>query len=129
MFFNGITQKLTNPLVHAFADFCKPPILNIDAFWAVLYQLQNGIERVICYASRGLRSSEKLYLAHLLKFLYLKMAITDKLHDYLNGNQLFEVRTKTTRSRMSQLHVRQIATGSLVIRAYYLIYVEDLQLT
>lgn len=68
-------------------------------------------------------------LAHLLKFLYLKMAITDKLHDYLNGNQLFEVRTKTTRSRMSQLHVRQIATGSLVIRAYYLIYVEDLQLT
>lgn len=122
MFFNGITQKLTNPLVHAIAYFSKPPILNIDAsidgFWAVLYQLQNGM-----------RSSEKLYLAHLLKFLYLKMAITDKLHDYLNGNQLFEVRTKTTRSRMSQLHVCQIATGSLVIRVYYLIYVEDLQLT
>lgn len=50
LFFNGITQKLTNPLVHAIAYFSKPPILNIDAsidgFWAVLYQLQNGMSFV-----------------------------------------------------------------------------------
>lgn len=83
----------------------------------MLYQLQNGIKRVICYASRGLRSSKKLHSAHKLKFLCLKLAVTDKLHDYLYGN-LFEVRINKTRSLMSQLHLRQIATGSLVIRIY-----------
>lgn len=94
--FDSIIQKLTNPPVLAYADFSKPFILNIDAsidgLGAVLYQLQDGIERVICYASRGLRPSEKLYPAHKLEFLCLKWAVTDKLHDYLYGNR-FEVRT------------------------------------
>lgn len=83
----------------------------------MFYLWQNGIKRAICYASRWLRLSKKLHSAHKLKFLCLKWAVTDKLHDYLYGN-LFEVRINKTRSLMSQLHIRQIATGSLVIRIY-----------
>ena len=57
-----------------------------------MYQEQEGTERVIAYASRGLRTSEKHYPAHKLEFLCLKWAVVYKFHDYLNGVQ-FEVRT------------------------------------
>ena len=59
---------------------------------AVLYQEQDGVERVITYASRGLRASERNYPAHKLEFLCLTWAVTDKFHDYLYGNE-FEVCT------------------------------------
>ena len=39
---------------------------------AILYQKQDGVERVIAYASRGLRPSERKYPAHMLEFLALK---------------------------------------------------------
>ena len=65
---------------------------SLDGLGAVLYQEQEGIERVIAYASRGLRTSEKHYPAHKLEFLCLKWAVVDKFHDYLYGVQ-FEVRT------------------------------------
>ena len=58
----------------------------------MLYQVQGGVERVIAYASRGLRNAEKNYPAHKLEFLCLKWAVTDKFHDYLYGNH-FDVRT------------------------------------
>lgn len=58
-----------------------------EGLGAVLYQEQDGLERVIAYASRGLRASEKHYPAHKLEFLCLKWAVTDKFHDYLYGNQ------------------------------------------
>ena len=45
---------------------------SLDGLGAVLYQEQNGMERVIAYASRGLRNSEKLHPAHKLEFLCLK---------------------------------------------------------
>ena len=54
---------------------------------AVIYQQQDGLERVIAYASRGLRKSEKNYPAHKLEFLCLKWAVNEKFHDYLYGNQ------------------------------------------
>ena len=63
-----------------------------DGLGAVLYQEQDGHERVIAYASRGLRNSEKHYPAHKLEFLCLKWAVTEKFHDYLYGNQ-FTVHT------------------------------------
>ena len=89
--FNTIKEKLSSPPILAFADFSKPFILHIDAstegLGAVLYQEQDGLERVIAYASRGLRNSEKHYPAHKLEFLCLKWAVTDKFHDYLYGNQ------------------------------------------
>ena len=57
--FNSIKDVLMSPPVLAYADFSKPFILHTDAstegLGAVLYQEQDGQERVIAYASRGLR--------------------------------------------------------------------------
>ena len=58
----------------------------------MLYQLQDGKERVIAYASRGLRASVRNYPAHKLEFLCLKWSVCDKFHDYLYGTE-FEVWT------------------------------------
>ena len=55
-----------------------------------MYQTQDGKERVIAYASRSLKPSEKNYPAHKLEFLALKWALCEKFHDYLYGS-LFEV--------------------------------------
>ena len=94
--FDTIILKLTSPPVLAYADFTKPFLVTTDAssdgLGAVLYQYQDGHERVIAYASRGLRASERNYPAHKLEFLCLKWALCDKFHDYLYGNT-FEVRT------------------------------------
>ena len=59
---------------------------------AVLYQQQDGIDRVNAYASRSLKPAERNYPAHKLEFLAMKWAITDKFHDYLYGVN-FEVVT------------------------------------
>ena len=89
--FDLLKLKLSSPPILAYADFTKPFIVHTDAstegLGAVLYQEQNGVERVIAYASRGLRKSEKHYPAHKLEFLCLKWAVTEKFHDYLYGNQ------------------------------------------
>ena len=94
--FNTLKEKLSSPPILAYADFSKPFLLNTDAssdgLGAVLYQVQDGQEKVIAYASRGLRNSERHYPAHKLEFLSLKWSVTEKFHDYLYGNQ-FEVRT------------------------------------
>ena len=88
--FNTLKEKLASPPILAYADFSKPFVLHIDAsgdgLGAVLYQEQNGVKKVIAYASRGLRNSERNYPAHKLEFLCLKWAVTDKFHDYLYGN-------------------------------------------
>ena len=88
--FDQIKQLLCSPPVLAYADYSKPFILHTDAsgdgLGAVLYQIQNGKERVISYASRGLHNSERNYPAHKLEFLCLKWAVTEKFHDYLYGN-------------------------------------------
>ncbi|MCU7858926.1 MAG: DDE-type integrase/transposase/recombinase, partial [Candidatus Thiodiazotropha sp. (ex Lucinoma kastoroae)] len=89
--FDTLKLKLSTPPVLAYADFSKPFIVHTDAsgegLGAVLYQEQDGIERVISYASRGLRHSERNYPAHKLEFLCLKWAVSEKFHDYLYGNQ------------------------------------------
>lgn len=94
--FDTIISMLTNPPVLGYADFTKPFVLSVDAstegLGAVLYQEQDGLERVISYASRGLRASERNYPAHKLEFLCMKWAISEKFHDYLYGNT-FIVRT------------------------------------
>ena len=88
--FNTLKEKLSAPPILAYADFSKSFILQTDAstdgFGAVLYQEQEGLERVFADASRGLRNSEKHYPAHKLEFLCLKWTVTDKFHDYLYGN-------------------------------------------
>ena len=94
--FEQLIEKLTNPPVLAYADYQLPFKLHIDAcctgLGAVLYQTQAGTDRVVAYASRSLKPSEKNYPAHKLEFLALKWAITEKFHDYLYGAN-FEVVT------------------------------------
>lgn len=87
--FDTLREKLMNPPVLAYADYRLPFKLHTDAsatgLGAVLYQHQDGHDRVVAYASRSLKPSEKNYPAHKLEFLALKWAITEKFHDYLYG--------------------------------------------
>ena len=84
--FNTLKEKLSSPPVLAYADFSKPFVLHTDApsegLGAVLYQVQDGQEKVILYYSRGLRNSEKHYAANKLEFLCLKWSVTETFHDY-----------------------------------------------
>lgn len=87
--------KLKDCLVSApilgYAHFSLPFELHVDAstdgLGAILYQQQEGIPRVIAYASRRLSDTEKKYPAHKLEFLALKWAISEKFHDYLYGQK------------------------------------------
>ena len=94
--FDTLIEKLTSPPVLAYADYQYPFQVHTDAsstgLGAVLYQRQDGKERVVAYASRSLKPAEKNYPAHKLEFLALKWAITEKFHDYLYGSK-FEVLT------------------------------------
>ena len=94
--FDSIIDKLTNPPVLAYADYSLPFIVHTDASFdglgAVLYQHQADKDRVIAYASRSLKPSERNYPAHKLEFLALKWAVSEKFHDYLYGST-FEVIT------------------------------------
>ena len=53
---------------------------------AVLYQEQDGVEKVISYVSWSLSKSKSKYPVDKLEFLGLKWAITDQFHEYLYGN-------------------------------------------
>ena len=112
--FNTLKEKLSSPPILAYADFSKPFILHTDAstdgLGVVLYQEQDGHERIIAYASRGLRNSEKHYPAHKLEFLCLKWAVTEKFHDYLYGNQ-FTVHTDNNPLTYVLSTVKLDATG------------------
>ena len=87
--FDTIISKLISPPILAYADYSKPFSVHTDAssndLGAVLYQLQEGKERVVAYTSRSLKQLERNYPAHKLEFLALKWAICEKFHDYLNG--------------------------------------------
>lgn len=76
--------------VLTYPDFSQPFILRTDGslhgLGAVLSQRQGGAGRVIAYASRGLRGSEKNdqnYSAFKLELLALKWAVTKKFKEYL----------------------------------------------
>ncbi|XP_065435190.1 uncharacterized protein LOC135977995 [Chrysemys picta bellii] len=88
--FDKLRHRLMSPPVLAYPDFSLPFIVTTDGslhgLGAVLSQKQEGAERVIAYASRGLRRSErndKNYSAFKLELLALKWAITEKFKDYL----------------------------------------------
>ncbi|MCG8048820.1 MAG: DDE-type integrase/transposase/recombinase, partial [Candidatus Thiodiazotropha taylori] len=87
--FDKLKNALSSHPVLGYADYNLPFEVHTDAsskgLGAVLYQKQNDKLRVISYASRGLKRSEKNYPAAKLEFLALKWAITEKLHDYLYG--------------------------------------------
>ena len=60
--------------------------MNVLGLAAILYQEQDGIKKVISYASQSLSKSEAKYPLHKLDFLCVKWAITDQSHEYLYGN-------------------------------------------
>lgn len=91
--FEALKNKLTTPPILGYPDFSLPFELHTDAcstgLGAVLYQKQQGYNRVIAYASRGLSKSAKNYPTHKLEFLALKWAITEKFSDYVMGKTFF----------------------------------------
>ena len=94
--FETLQRLCTESPILAYADFKAPFILHTDAsgdgLGAVLYQVQEGKQRVITYASQILTRSERNYPVHKLEFLAMKWAITDKFYEYLYGSQ-FQVYT------------------------------------
>ena len=87
--------RTTTPIL-AYAYFGKLFKLHTDAsvlgLEAALYQVQDGVEKVISYASQLLTKSEAKYPFINLNFLCLKWAITDQFYEYLHGNT-FDVYT------------------------------------
>ena len=75
----------------------KPSKLHMDAcnlgLGAVLYQTdEDGLDRVIAYASRTLTKSERNHPSYKLEFLALKWTVTDQFNEYLYGGN-FDVYT------------------------------------
>lgn len=90
MAFQKLKQVLLQAPFLAYADFQLPFLLYTDAshagLGAVLPQTQEGQERVIAYASRSHRPTEKndkKYSSFKLELLALKWAIVDKFREYL----------------------------------------------
>ena len=92
--FDALKNSLISAPVLGFADHSIPFILETDAshdgLGAVLSQVQDGKTKVIAYASRRLRPSEKshaLYSSMKLEFIAMKWAITEKFRGYLLGSK------------------------------------------
>jgi hypothetical protein len=92
--FDGLKSALTTAPVLAYADFTKPFILETDAshdgLGAILSQELDGRRRVIAYASRRLRGTEKNVTngsSMKLEFLALKWAVVEKFRHYLVGSK------------------------------------------
>ena len=95
-FDNLKTMCVSTPIL-AYPDYQLPFTLHTDSstdgLGAVLYQKQNGKQRVIAYASRSVSKAESNYPAHKLEFLALKWAVCEKFHEYLYGTKPLEVFT------------------------------------
>jgi len=95
-------------------------MLNTDAsgtgLGAVLYQKQDGKDRVVAYASRSLTKAERNYPAHKLEFLAVKWAVCEKFHDYLYGGK-FEVVTDNNPLTYVTTSAKLDATGQRWIAA------------
>ena len=88
--FDKLNELCTTTPLLAYADFGKSFKLHTDAsdlgLGALLYQIQDGVEKVISYANGSLTKSEAKYPVNKLEFFSLKWAITDQFHEYLYGN-------------------------------------------
>jgi hypothetical protein len=97
--FEVMKENLTSSPVLGYADYTADFILETDASFkgigAVLMQKQDDKLRVIAYASRTLRPSERNdanYSSAKLELLAVKWAVTEKFKDYLLGSK-FEIIT------------------------------------
>ena len=112
--FNRLKMLLTTSPITAFPDFNLPFRLYTDAstagLGAILGQVREGKERIICCASRSLNQAEKTYPATKLQCLAIVWAVA-KFHPYLMFMP-FEVYTdqyalqwpKTMRTGSALLH-------------------------
>ena len=83
-----LKQLCSSTPILASANYNRPFKLHTDAcglgLGVVLYQTENnGVARVIAYASQALSKSERNYPTHKLEFLALKWAVTVQFHEYL----------------------------------------------
>jgi len=92
--FDTLKSKLITAPVLKCPDFSREFILETDASFkglgAVLSQKHDGKIHPICYASRGLRRSERNmtnYSSRKLELLALKWAVCNKFKDYLVGKE------------------------------------------
>ena len=96
---NDMIDYLKSPQVMAYPNFSLPFFITTDAshqgLGSVLYQTQEGVDRVISYASRTLSEAEKNYHMHSgkLEFLGLKWAVTERFVDYLRYGPPFVIYT------------------------------------
>ena len=96
---DNVIDILQSNKVIAYPDFDIPFFVTCDAsalgLGAVLYQKQNGVNKVISYASRSLSEAERNYNLHSgkLEFLALKWAVTERFADYLRYGPPFTVYT------------------------------------
>ena len=98
--FQKLKHLCSSTPILAYTDYSKPFKLHTDlcglGLGAVLYQIsEDGLDRVIAYASQTLSKSERNYPAHKFKFLALKWAVTDQFHEYLYGGTLMYILTTT----------------------------------
>ena len=88
---------ITSPPILAYADYNSEFFLHTDAsgegLGAILYQEQQGVTRVIAYASRSLKPAERNYHSTKLEFMAMKWAICDQFRDYLSYADHFKVYT------------------------------------
>ncbi|KAL0161439.1 hypothetical protein M9458_045164 [Cirrhinus mrigala] len=127
--FQSLKEKLISAPVLGYPDYSLPFLLQTDAsgmgLGAVLVQVQDGVERVIAYASRGLSPPETRYPAHKLEFLALKWAVTDKFHDHLYGRK-FSVLTDNNPLKYVMTSAKLDATGQRWV-SHLSIYDFDIQ--
>ena len=112
--FDGLKTLVTTSPITVFPDFSLPFRLYTDAstagFGAILAQVKEGKERIICCASRSLNQAEKAYPATKLECLAIVRAVA-KFRPYLMSIP-FEVYTdhyalqwlKTMRTGSALLH-------------------------
>ena len=84
--FDKLKELCTSTPILVYADYKKQFQLHTDAselgLGGVLYQKDDeGVQRVIMYASLNLSHAERNYPAHKLEFLSLKWAIMDQFHE------------------------------------------------
>ena len=116
--FDALKEALCTVPVLGYPDFTREFILETDALLkgldAILSQQQkDGSIRVIAYASRSLRPSERSmcnYSSAKLELLVLKWAVTEKFRDYLLGSrfQVYMDNNPLTYVQESKLGASQI---------------------
>ena len=130
--FEELKLRLITAPVLGYADFTKPFILETDASFAglgaILSQEQDGVRKVLAYASRGLRPPERNmsnYSSMKLELLALKWAVTEKFKDFLYGtkctvytdnNPLSYLLSTAKLGAMEQRWVAQLAPYNLTIK-------------